>query len=92
MNRVIGGIVLCLLFLSLEVSGNNNNKNVNNNDNNNLNIRPIVGILTQPSSSSLKKYGPNYIAASVSFCFCFLFCFVCFVSFLLFVFPLLSSL
>ena len=28
------------------------------------NDRPIIGILTQPSSSSLSQFGDNYIAAS----------------------------
>lgn len=29
-----------------------------------LNNRPIVGILTQPTSGGLRKYGSSYIAAS----------------------------
>lgn len=28
------------------------------------NDRPIIGILTQPSSASMKRFGDNYIAAS----------------------------
>jgi hypothetical protein len=28
------------------------------------NSRPIIGILTQPSSASMRKFGDNYIAAS----------------------------